>query len=66
MRSSYDGNILANSNIYSKDINSSRNFYGKSSKLENLQNLYFLRFWIRTKSNPKTKISKIFYNLKLL
>jgi len=41
MRTSYDGNILTTSNIYNKDINSSRNFYGKSSKLENLQNLYF-------------------------
>ena len=41
MRTSYDGNILTTSNIYTKDINSSRNFYGKSSKLENLQNLYF-------------------------
>ena len=58
MRSSYDGNILANSNIYSKDINSSRNFYGKSSKLENLQNLYFYL-------NPYSKSTSINVNQQL-
>ena len=41
MRSSYDNSIFPNSNIYANNINSSRSFFGKSSKLENLQNLYF-------------------------
>ena len=41
MRSSYDRNIFTNSNIYNNNINSSRSFFGNSSKLENLQNLYF-------------------------
>ena len=53
MRTSYDGNILTTSNIYAKDINSSRNFFGNSSKLENLQNLYFYLNPI-TKSNAIT------------
>ena len=53
MRTSYDGNILTTSNIYTKDINSSRNFYGNSSKLENLQNLYFY-LNPTTKSNANT------------
>ena len=60
MRSSYDRNILTNSNLYN-NIKSSRNFFGNSDKLENLQNLYF-------SLNPYSKSTSINANqqLKLL
>ena len=58
MRSSYDGNILTNSNIYNNNVNSSRNFFGNSSKLENLQNLYF-------SLNPYAKSTSINSNQQL-
>ena len=41
MRSSYDKDIYNKPNIFNNNINSSRSFFGNSSKLENLQNLYF-------------------------
>ncbi len=41
MRSSYDKDIYNKPNIFTNNINSSRSFFGNSSKLENLQNLYF-------------------------
>ena len=41
MKSSYDNNIYNKSNIFNNNVNSSRSFFGNSSKLENLQNLYF-------------------------
>ena len=43
MKLSYDKDIYNKSNIYNNNINinSSRSFFGNSSKLENLQNLYF-------------------------
>ena len=61
MRSSYDNSIFPNSNIYANNINSSRSFFGKSSKLENLQNLYF-------SLNPYSKTTSMQANqqLKLL
>ena len=58
MRSSYDKNILTKSNMYNKNINSSRNFFGSSSKLENLQNLYFYL-------NPYSKSTSINANKQL-
>ena len=58
MRSSYDRNSLTNSNIFNNNINSSRNFYGNSSKLENLQNLYF-------SLNPYSKSTSINANNQL-
>ena len=58
MRSSYDRNILTNSNIYNNNVNSSRNFFGNSSKLENLQNLYF-------SLNPYAKSTSINSNQQL-
>ena len=41
MKLSYDKDIYNKSNIFNNNINSSRSFFGNSSKLENLQNLYF-------------------------
>ena len=58
MRSSYDRNSLTNSNIFNNNINSSRNFYGNSSKLESLQNLYF-------SLNPYSKSTSINANNQL-
>ena len=58
MRSSYDRTIFPNPNIYESNINSSRNFFGNSSKLENLQNLYF-------SLNPYSKSTSINSNQQL-
>ena len=58
MRSSYDRSIFPNPNIYESNINSSRNFFGNSSKLENLQNLYF-------SLNPYSKSTSINSNQQL-
>ena len=58
MRSSYDRNNFTNSNIFNNNINSSRNFFGNSSKLENLQNLYF-------SLNPYAKSTSINSNQQL-
>ena len=58
MRSSYDRSIFPNPNIYENNLNSSRNFFGNSSKLENLQNLYF-------SLNPYSKSTAINSNQQL-
>ena len=58
MRSSYDRNIFTNPNIFNNNINSSRSFFGNSSKLENLQNLYF-------SLNPYSKSTSINSNQQL-
>ena len=41
MKLSYDKDIYSKGNIFNNNINSTRSFFGNSSKLENLQNLYF-------------------------
>ena len=41
MKSSYDKDVYNKSNSFNNNINSARSFFGNSSKLENLQNLYF-------------------------
>ena len=41
MTTNYDKDIYNKSNIFNNNVNSSRSFFGNSSKLENLQNLYF-------------------------
>ena len=58
MRSSYDRTIFPNPNIYENNLNSSRNFFGNLSKLENLQNLYF-------SLNPYSKSTAINSNQQL-
>ena len=58
MRSSYDRSIFPNPNIYENNLNSSRNFFGNLSKLENLQNLYF-------SLNPYSKSTAINSNQQL-
>ena len=55
---SYDRSIFPNPNIYENNLNSSRNFFGNSSKLENLQNLYF-------SLNPYAKSTSINSNQQL-